>query len=289
MGTPDVAGRVEGLRQMGRAGSQGRVALDDQVPVAAFPLGCDTPAWAARGQASRGGRVVRLKRSLGADKLALAVDRVERTRGIAARVAAFERFFDRYPSWRGRLVLAQIAVPSRTRAEEYRELKKEIDDAVARVNARFGKDGWQPVRYLYRPYEPEELAVYYAAADVLVATPLSDGMSFVPLEYAATRVRDDGAMVLSSLTGSAEALPEAIAVNPYDEEAVAAAVRGALESEQEGAMRAIRERLRRNDARAWLSRFWQAAFDEDLPTATPSMSYAAPSLMDPAPPALSVS
>jgi trehalose-6-phosphate synthase len=60
----------------------------------------------------------------GADKLALAVDRVERTRGIAERVRTFERFFDRYPSWRGRLVLAQIAVPSRTRAEDYRDLKR---------------------------------------------------------------------------------------------------------------------------------------------------------------------
>ena len=251
--------------------SADRVVLGGRTPrVGAFPFGCDAEAWNARALASRGGRVVRLKRSLGADKLALAVDRVERTRGIAERVRTFERFFDRYPSWRGRLVLAQIAVPSRTRAEDYRDLKKEIDDAVARVNQRFGKDGWQPVRYLYRPFEPEELAVYYASADVLVATPLADGLSFVPLEYASSRTRDDGAVLVSSLSGSAAYLPEAIAVNPYDDEATAATLRAVLEGEGEGRVRAIRERARRNDNRTWLDRFHRAAFGEEMPLAVPA-------------------
>jgi trehalose 6-phosphate synthase/phosphatase len=246
--------------------SEGRVVAGGRAArVGAFPFGCDAEAWNDRALAARGGRVVRLKRSLGADKLALAVDRVERTRGIAERVRAFERFFDRYPSWRGRLVLAQIAVPSRTRAEEYRELKREIDEAVARVNARFGRDGWQPVRYLYRSFEPEELAVYYAAADVLCATPLADGLSFVPLEYVAARHREDGALVVSSLAGAQVVLPEATIVNPYDEEAVAAGVRSALEAQDDGRMRALRERVRRHDARAWLGRFWRAAFEEELP------------------------
>jgi trehalose-6-phosphate synthase len=268
-----------------------RVAMGGRTPrVGAFPFGCDAQAWSARAQAARGGRVVRLKRSLGAEKLALAVDRVERTRGIAERVRAFERFFDRYPSWRGRLVLAQIAVPSRTRAEDYRELKREIDEAVARVNARFGvkegsggpgtgKDGWQPVRYLYRPFEPEELAVYYAAADVLVATPLADGLSFVPLEYAASRTRDDGGLIVSSLAGAASYLPEAHAVNPYDEEATAQALRSVLEGEGDGRMRALRERARRNDARGWLDRFHRAAFGEELPLAAglePTLDLAVP-------------
>lgn len=252
--------------------AEDRLILGGREPrIGAFPFGCDADGWNERALSARGGRVVRLKRSLGADKLALAVDRVERTRGIAERVRAFERFLDRYPSWRGRLVLAQIAVPSRTRAEDYRELKKEIDEAVARVNSRFGKDGWQPVRYLYRSFEPEELAVYYASADVLLATPLADGLSFVPLEYVASRHREDGALIVSSLSGAPAALPEATAVNPHDEEAVAAALRGCLEGQDDGRMHLLRERVRRGDSRAWLARFWRAAFREELPFAAAAL------------------
>jgi trehalose-6-phosphate synthase len=249
-----------------------RVAIGGRAPrVGAFPFGVDVDAWTERAVAARGGRVVRLKRSLGADKLALAVDRVERTRGIAERVRSFERFFDRYPSWRGRLVLAQIAVPSRTRAEDYRDLKKEIDEAVTRVNSRFGRDAWQPVRYLYRSFEPEELAVYYAAADVLCATPLADGLSFVPLEYVAARHREDGALLVSTLAGAPAVLPEAMAVNPYDEETVAAGLRACLEGQDEGRMRTLRERVRRQDSRTWLARFWRSAFDEALPFEAPGI------------------
>ncbi len=241
-----------------------------KVGVGAIPIGCDAATWAARGLASRGGRAIRLRRGMAAEKLALSVDRVERLRGVVERLRAVERFFDRYPSWRGRLVFCQIGVPSRTRAEDYRELKKGIDEAVARVNTRFGTAAWQPVRYLYRPFEPEELAVYYAAADVALCTPLADGMSFVPLEYAAARTRDDGALVVSSLAGAADALPEAHAVNPYDEEAVATMLHDVLAASPEETtrrMRALRDRVRRHDSRAWLTRFFHAAFGEELPEA----------------------
>jgi trehalose 6-phosphate synthase/phosphatase len=252
-----------------------------RVEIGAIPLGCDAAAWAARGLASRGGRAIRLRRSLVADKLALAVDRVEKLRGVDTRLAAIERFFDRYPSWRGRLVFCQIAVPSRTRAEEYRDLKREIDAAVARVNTRFGDGNWQPVRYLYRAFEPDELAVYYAAADVALCTPLADGMSYVPLEYAATRTRDDGALIVSSLAGAADALPEAAQVNPYDEDAVAATVHDALEATPERAgarMRALRERVMRDDSKAFLSRFWSAAFRTELRFAVEPLAAAWPTV-----------
>ena len=247
--------------------------------VCALPLGCDVARWESLAHSARGTRSVRLRRNLGADRLALAVDRVDTTRGIAERLRAVERFFDRFPSWRGRLVFCQVAVPSRTRVEEYRDMKKEIDDLVVRVNKRFGTEGWQPVRYLYRSLEPNELAIYYASADVMLATPLADGLGFVPLEYLAARERGDGALIVSSLAGAADLLPEATRVNPYDEEAVAAALHAALEarpSDAQARMRILRGRVRSLDLSACLDTFWRVAWSADRSMALPAVAAPAP-------------
>jgi trehalose 6-phosphate synthase len=210
---------------------------------------------------------VRLKRNLLADKLALAVDRLDHTRGIFERLRAVERFFDRYPSWRGRLVFCQIAVPSRTRVEEYRDMKREADQVVERICNRFAQGAWIPIRYLYRSFDVEELAVYYAAADVGMVTPLADGLSFVPFEYAAARTREDGSLIVSNLAGAADALPEATVVNPYDDDAVAAALHASLEARPDDVrarMHALRERARAFDSRRWLSSFWEATWKESI-------------------------
>ncbi|MBI4511051.1 MAG: trehalose-6-phosphate synthase [Deltaproteobacteria bacterium] len=235
--------------------------------VGTFAPGCDFTRWDGRARASRGGRAVRLRRNLVAEKLALAVDRLDHTRGVIERLRAMERFFDRYPSWRGRLVFCQIAVPSRTRVEEYREMKREVDTLVEKINRRFQQGSWMPIRYCYRSFEPDELAVYYAAADIALVTPLADGVSFVPFEYVAARTREDGALILSSLAGAADALPEATLINPFDEEAMAGAVHAALETKPEemrARMRALRERAKNQNVYHWLRGFWRATWGDDL-------------------------
>lgn len=265
-------------------GEVGHVKLAGRrTQVGAYPIGCDFTRWEGRARAARGGRAVRLRRNLAAERLALAVDRLDHTRGIVERLRAVERFFDRYPSWRGRLVFCQIAVPSRTRVEEYREMKRDIDERVEKINARFQQGNWLPVRYQYRSFEPEELSVYYAAADVALVTPLADGLSFVPFEYLACRTREDGALILSSLSGAADLFPEAFIVNPYDEETVAGVLHEALERRPEegrARMRILRDRARQQGVSHWLRRFWRAAFSEELvlpPAGTPQPGVAAAS------------
>lgn len=238
-----------------------------QVRVGVYPTGCDFTRWSERARAARGGRAVRLRRNLVADKLALSVDRLDNTRGVVERLRSIERFFDRYPSWRGRLVFCQIAVPSRTRVEEYRDMKRDVDALVDKINARFAQGSWLPIRYCYRSFEPEDLAVYYAAADVGLVTPLADGVSFVPFEYCASRTRDDGALILSTLAGAADALPDALSVNPYDEEAVAGTLHAALEmrpEETRARMIALRQRCQRDDVYGWLKGFWRDTWGEEL-------------------------
>ena len=56
----------------------------------------------------------------------------------------------------------------------------------------------------------------YRAADVMVVTPLRDGMNLVAKEYVACRSGDTGALVLSEFTGAARELRQAYLVNPHD-------------------------------------------------------------------------
>jgi trehalose 6-phosphate synthase len=244
-----------------------------KVSAAAFQPGIDPVLWEARARAARGGRVVRLRRNLVAERLVLAVDRLDRSRGILERLTAVERFFDRFPSWRGRLVFCQVAVPSRTRVEDYRDLKRQVDAEVQRINDRFAQGAWLPIRYLYRQLDPDDLAVYYAAADVALTTPLADSLSLVALEYPAARMREDGTLIVSALAGASDALAEATQVNPYDPEGVASAVYDALNADPEEVrtrMRALRARVRELDVRRFLGDFWSAAFADRL--AMPDLS-----------------
>ena len=245
--------------------------MDVQDKLVIAPMGADVGQWGERARAARGGRSIRLRRNLAAERLILAVDRVDFTRGILERLDAIGHFFDRYPSYRGRVVFCQIAVPSRTRGESYREMKKSIDDKVAGINARFQNGGWQPVRYVYRNLDPDELAVYYASSEIMLATPLREGINLPVLEYIASRVSEDGTVVLSSLSGAADALPEALPVNPNSPDLVAGALRTALEleaSEVRQRMTALRQRVAAMDVVRWRREFALRAFGDELePTA----------------------
>jgi trehalose 6-phosphate synthase/phosphatase len=190
-----------------------------------------------------------------AHRVILGADRLDYTKGIPQRIRAIERLFDRHPEHRERVVLLQIAVPSRSQAVEYRELKREIDELVGRVNGRFATASWSPIRYLYRSFQHDRLAALYRDADVALVTPLRDGMNLVAKEFVACQVGDPGVLVLSRLAGASEIMPEALLVNPYDEDETAEALHRALGmevSERRGRMDALRLREHRHDAHAWV-------------------------------------
>jgi trehalose 6-phosphate synthase/phosphatase len=192
----------------------------------------------------------------------LGVDRLDYAKGITERLLAIERFFERFPAYRGRVVFTQIAVPTRERVEEYSQLKREIDETVGRINGRFSEHGWSPIRYLTRPLPPEDLVPLYRQADVALVTPLRDGMNLVAKEYVAAQLDDDGVLVLSEMAGAADELQEALLVNPFDVDAVAAALHRALSmpvDERRARMSALRDRVRGADVHAWVARFLEAA------------------------------
>jgi len=229
------------------------------VKVRVFPVGIDFRKWnelAATPAIAEKSR--QLREEVRVEYIILGVDRLDYTKGIRERLLAYERFLEKYPEFHGRVCLVQIAVPSRTRVEEYRLLRREIDEAIGRITGRFGNRKWVPLRYLYQGFPVEELAAFYLAADLALITPLRDGMNLVAKEYVACRVREDGVLILSEFTGAAGTLTDALLVNPYDIDGLADAIRFALsmpEEEKRARMQRLRQAVSEKDVYWWCESF----------------------------------
>lgn len=238
------------------------------VRVQAAPIGVDYQAFQRLARRPRvQARAAEIRRRLGTPLVALSADRLDYTKGILERILALEILLERYPEYRGRLTFVQVAAPSRTALPEYQKMRRQIEEAVGRVNGRFGSEEYTPVRYYYRSLGREELVSYYQAADVAVITPLRDGLNLVAKEYVAARLDDEGVLVLSRFAGAASQLSEAILVNPYNplETAEKWAEACALPLEERRArMAALRENVRRYDLQWWLKEFWRAVAEDGL-------------------------
>ncbi len=164
-----------------------------------------------------------------AEFLGVGVERIDYTKGLPERFVALQRFFERYPQYRERLVFLQMAAPSRSRIKRYQELQAEITETVDRVNRALGTRNWRPIVYLDRHFERSEIWPLYRHADFCMVTSLHDGMNLVAKEFVS--VRDDGAaaLILSRFTGAARELGDALLVNPYDVKETAEAIRRAIE------------------------------------------------------------
>jgi trehalose 6-phosphate synthase/phosphatase len=195
----------------------------------------------------------------------LGVDRLDYTKGILERLLGFERFLESNPAYHRRVTLVLIAVPSRTKVADYAMLKRELDELVGRIIGHFSSEGWVPIRYLYTQFGAEDLVAYYQAADVALLTPLRDGMNLVAKEYIAAHLADDGALILSEFAGAAEELTQALLVNPYDIDAIAARLKQALEmspTERTARMRAMRAQVHHNNLEHWSELFLNALLPE---------------------------
>ena len=232
------------------------------VRIGVFPMGIDAAGFAERArdpavvEASRA-----LRRAHGAEKLVLGVDRLDYTKGITRKFLAVERLLERSPRFRGKLRLVQVAVPSRETVGAYRELKREIEEIAGRVNGAQATLHSAPIHYVYDSVDRDALVGSYAAADVMLVTPLRDGMNLVAKEYVASRVDDDGVLVLSEFAGAAAELAEALVVNPYDIAGMAESLERALdmpESERRARMRKLREKVEATPVELWASSFLAA-------------------------------
>lgn len=203
-------------------------------------------------------QLAQLKQSFGYRKIILGVDRLDYTKGIPERLRAYRKFLRDFPEWRGKVVLIQVAVPSRERVPKYGRLRKEVDELIGQINGDWSTPEWSPITYVRRSLPQSELAALYAAADVALVTPLRDGLNLVAKEYVACKSSGDGVLILSEFAGAAAEMGEALLVNPYDEEGLSNAIAKALslgEAERRDRMMALYQRIHKNNVFAWGNRF----------------------------------
>ncbi len=181
--------------------------------------------------------------------LGVGVDRLDYTKGIEERLLAVERLLERFPAHVGRFSFVQLAAPSRTLIERYRQLDQVVEATAARINARFGRDGYRPIILRRAHHEPPAVFRYLRAADLCYVSSLHDGMNLVAKEFVAARDDEQGVLILSQFTGAAREMPEALVVNPYDMEEASAAMARAL------SMPAQEQRDRLHTMRAYLAEF----------------------------------
>lgn len=245
----DADGSGDELRYRGR-----RITVSD------FPISIDFDWFDER---SRRPDVIAqaraIRRHVGNErKLLLAVDRLDYTKGIDHRLSAYELLLERGDVSVDKCLLMQVAAPSREPVREYAEMRTQIDRAVGSINGEFSRPGRVAVHYFRRAIPREDLVAYYLAADVMLVTPLRDGMNLVAKEYVASRSDLGGALVLSEFAGAASEMRQALLVNPRDTDGMAEAILGAMRmsrSESKLRMGFLRSRVRRHDVHEWAQSF----------------------------------
>ena len=197
-------------------------------------------------------------------RLVLGVARLDYTKGIPQKLLAFERFLEQDPNRARTTTMLHVLVPSRLESPEYRAQRDEIELLIARINGRFGQPGVTPVEYLHRAISKPGLVALYRRADVMVVTPLRDGMNLVSQEFVLCQSepglpgRWRGSLLLSEFAGSAQVLPGALLVNPWNVDAVVERLGTALEldpSERRRRLETMAKRVEALDCRRWAEGF----------------------------------
>jgi trehalose-6-phosphate synthase len=189
-----------------------------------------------------------------ASLLGVGVDRLDYTKGIIERFRGIERFLELYPIYQRRFSFVQVGAPSRTDIPRYQQFLDEVTAEAQRINARFQAGRWKPIVLLKRHHSHEEIGRYFRAASLCMVTSLHDGMNLVAKEFVASRDDNHGALILSTFTGAARELTDAILVNPYDVDQMANAIHQALgftESEQFERMSRMRKIVYEHNVYRW--------------------------------------
>ncbi len=259
-----LAGQTVSRASVGVRSRPGTVEVGDRtVGVGAFPISIDAGQLsdiAARPEVIA--RAAEMRAELGnPSKIILGVDRLDYTKGIDIRLYALHELLDEGRVDADHTVMIQLATPSREKVGLYIRMREEIEQEVSRINGEHAKMGHPAVHYLHQPVPREELVAYFLAADVMLVTPLRDGMNLVAKEYPACRADLGGALVLSEFAGAAAELKGAYLVNPHDLDGVKDAILAALgQDPEEGRkrMRGLRKQVLTHDVDRWARSFLDA-------------------------------
>ncbi|MBK1829501.1 bifunctional alpha,alpha-trehalose-phosphate synthase (UDP-forming)/trehalose-phosphatase [Verrucomicrobiaceae bacterium R5-34] len=252
------------LRILGIEGeSEGLWHGDRMVRMGVYPIGHNSIGFQEAMQSDTYREALALhKKRLDGGKLILSVERLDYTKGVPEKLDAIREFLKKNPEQRSQVNFVIIAVPSRVGVEEYNLLAETVQREVGAINGDYGEVGHSPVQFLHRGFPMEELAAFYALAEVCMVTPIIDGMNLVAKEYIdCKRKKYDaraGVLILSEFAGAAQEMSHSLLINPHDTQGVVKAMEQALamsEDEMWSRVRAMQDRLARNDAGAWARHF----------------------------------
>ncbi|MBA2590222.1 MAG: trehalose-6-phosphate synthase [Alphaproteobacteria bacterium] len=240
---------------------------DRAMRIGTFPVGIETRHFSRlAGKSIRTKMVQQVLHSI-PGALMIGVDRLDYSKGITARLDAYERFLAAYPEWHGKITYLQITPKSRSAIKEYADMEAAVNSAAGRINGAYSDASWAPVRYVNRAYSRTALAGLYRAARVGLVTPMRDGMNLVAKEYVAAQDPEDpGVLILSRFAGAADEFRDALLVNPYDPDAVGAAIARAMAmplAERKQRHADLYATLLQNDISKWGDRFLKALAPRD--------------------------
>jgi len=199
------------------------------INIGAFPIGIDVDKFTeGLTKDSVIQRIKQLKSKFGDTKVIVGVDRLDYIKGVPQKLHAFEVFLEENPEWIGKVVLVQVAVPSRGDVEEYQSLRATVNELVGRINGKFGTAEFVPIHYMHKSVPFDELISIYHLSDVCLVSSTRDGMNLVSYEYIACQQENNGVLILSEFAGAAQSLNGAIIVNPWNTEELSDAIKESL-------------------------------------------------------------
>ncbi|MBK8883287.1 MAG: trehalose-6-phosphate synthase [Bacteroidales bacterium] len=206
----------------------------------------------------------KIKNFLSGQKLIFSIDRLDYSKGLLLRLKGFETFLEKFPKWHSKVVFNMVVIPSRDNIEKYKDMKKEIESTVGRINGKYSSLVWRPIIYQYKSLSFNELVALYDLSDVGLITPLRDGMNLVAKEYIACQIENKGVLILSEMAGAAAELNEALIINPADNSEMADSIYSALEMEPEEKhtrLERMQNRISSYNVFTWAYDFFNQTFD----------------------------
>lgn len=253
------------LRLLGVVNTHGVIHHDGRMIKAdAFPIGIDYDKFKSmRSDPEVLAAEESIAESSDTEYTILSVDRLDYSKGIPQRLEGYRMFLENHPQYLSRVKLVMVAVPSRTEVETYKELRDQIEITVSRINGEFGTSEWAPISYQFQNLPFHEIVALYKSADVMLVTPIRDGMNLVAKEYVASKTEQNpGVLILSEMAGAIDELPEAIALNPNDSLSIKRAIVSALKMSKREKLR--RQNLMQTRIRDYPVTRWGADFLNEL-------------------------
>jgi len=231
--------------------------------VGTFPIGIEPSSFIKNlEKESVKSRIAQLEHRFNGVKVIVGVDRLDYIKGVPQKLHALELFLTQHPEWIGKVVLVQLAVPSRQDVEDYQNLRSTVNELVGRINGRFGTVEFMPIHFMHKSLAFDELCALYAISDVCLVTSTRDGMNLVSYEYIACQQARQGAMILSEFAGAAQSLNGSIVVNPWDPQQVADAIHEAVTMDTE--TRAENHRKLFKYVNKYSAAFWGTSFIKEM-------------------------